>query len=281
MLSDYRIRRALAYIDDDTERDLSLNVLARVAAMSPFHFHRQFREVTGKTVHGYVQRKRLERATYDLAFTARRVSDIAAASGYRSAAAFSRAFRKVIGIAPTRIRGERGWMPTGSASFLPSGLRVPRYVLESARKLSFIEQSGTIVEATGKAWEMFASAELGADAREVIGMCPDYPGVSPAGRMRYQVGVPLSSGRPERPAVTRQLPGGWYAVFVHRGRFNDMKRINELWGEIYTRWPENGTWDLRSNGSYESYPVPRGQTSHQIGEVELHVPVQRRVIVPA
>jgi AraC family transcriptional regulator len=271
MTHDYRIRRALAYIDNDSERNLSLAALAGIAAMSPFHFHRRFVAQTGTAVSAYVRRKRLERAAYDLLYTARPVEAIAAARGYHSAAAFSRSFHRTIGIAPTHLRSAS---PPFRATGAVARPKLARFMLEPPRVVRFIEERGRIVEATGKAWHAFARTALSQDETGAIGMCPDYPGITDPQHVRYHAGAPLDVAPAQHStAVTRLLPGGWYAHFVHHGRLNDMRHVNEMWADIYRHWPMDNAWELRTHGAYEFYPTPYGQASTGCGAVVLHVPV--------
>ncbi len=57
-----RVNRAIDHVRAHLGEPLKLADLARVAAFSPFHFHRIFRALTGETLSAYVQRQRLERA---------------------------------------------------------------------------------------------------------------------------------------------------------------------------------------------------------------------------
>jgi AraC family transcriptional regulator len=54
-------------IRDHLADELTLADLARVAAFSPFHFHRMFTAITGETLFGFIQRVRIERAAGALA----------------------------------------------------------------------------------------------------------------------------------------------------------------------------------------------------------------------
>jgi AraC family transcriptional regulator len=55
-----RANRVIDHIRDHLGEALSLAELARVAAFSPFHFHRVFKALTHETLFGYVQRLRIE-----------------------------------------------------------------------------------------------------------------------------------------------------------------------------------------------------------------------------
>jgi AraC family transcriptional regulator len=105
-----RFRKVFDYIDAHLDQELHVERLSAVAAFSKFHFHRQFTELFGISIYGYVQLCRLKRASYQLAFRAEsQIVDIALASGYGGPDAFSRAFRKSIGQSPSDFRRQPKW----------------------------------------------------------------------------------------------------------------------------------------------------------------------------
>jgi len=57
-----RVNRVIDHIRGHLADELSLSTLARVAAFSPFHFHRVFRAITGETLFGFIHRLRIEKA---------------------------------------------------------------------------------------------------------------------------------------------------------------------------------------------------------------------------
>jgi AraC family transcriptional regulator len=50
----HRVNRVVDYIQEHRTEELSLDVLAQVAAFSPFHFHRIFKAVTGENVKEFI-----------------------------------------------------------------------------------------------------------------------------------------------------------------------------------------------------------------------------------
>jgi AraC-like DNA-binding protein len=85
---------------------LTLDVLARVAGVSPFFMCRAFRAVTGETVHGHLVRLRLRAALHALARDGHReLSEVAFAAGFSSHSHFTRAFRAEFGVLPSAVRG--------------------------------------------------------------------------------------------------------------------------------------------------------------------------------
>lgn len=107
-----RFRKVLEYVDAHLDEDLSLEQLSATARCSKFHFHRQFSELLGVSVAKYVQLLRLRRASRQLAFHDElRIIDIALASGFESHEAFTRAFRRELGQAPSEFREQPDWPP--------------------------------------------------------------------------------------------------------------------------------------------------------------------------
>jgi AraC family transcriptional regulator len=98
------IVRAVRLIERDASRPLALDVLAREACLSRFHFVRAFARFTGLTPHRYVLRARLRRAAVRLATNDARIVDVAIASGFRDVSSFNHAFRAEFGTTPRAHR---------------------------------------------------------------------------------------------------------------------------------------------------------------------------------
>jgi AraC family transcriptional regulator len=102
-----RVTSAVRRIEAEAHEPLTLTALAREAGMSPYHFLRTFRHVTGMTPRQYVLRTRLMRAAVRLHSSAEAVSEIAYAAGFNDLSTFNRRFRKLVGVNPARWRQRR------------------------------------------------------------------------------------------------------------------------------------------------------------------------------
>ena len=93
------------YIENNLTEDLSLEKLASVAAVSPFHFHRIFREIIGETTLEFVQRKRIERiASRLLKVPNSSIKDLSMHYGFDNPVSFSRTFKKFYGVSAASLR---------------------------------------------------------------------------------------------------------------------------------------------------------------------------------
>ena len=97
-----RIARAIQYIGRNFSEDLSLSDYAAMCMMSKYHFLRTFKEVTGQTPIEYRTRIRIETAKQMLEDGDLSVLEIGARVGFASAAYFSSAFKKEVGISPSK-----------------------------------------------------------------------------------------------------------------------------------------------------------------------------------
>ena len=103
-LVDRRIRRAIELMHANMERDLPLEEIAAVAYLSPFHFARLFKKLTGASPHAYLATLRTTRAQTLLAETDLSVSEVASRVGYSSPSHFTKAFRQLTGLTPRAFR---------------------------------------------------------------------------------------------------------------------------------------------------------------------------------
>jgi AraC family transcriptional regulator len=103
-----RINRDIDHVQAHLADDLTLEQVARVAAFSPFHFHRIFEAITGETLSAFIRRVRLERAAGALSLLPEAsILEIALSYGFSSAATFARAFRAHFGMSATQWRSGR------------------------------------------------------------------------------------------------------------------------------------------------------------------------------
>jgi AraC family transcriptional regulator len=95
-----RIAEVLRHMGANIAEQHSIADLARMACLSPYHFLRTFKDVTGVTPHQWLLRARLRAAAYRLAASRERVTDIALDVGFEDLSNFVRSFRAEFGVSP-------------------------------------------------------------------------------------------------------------------------------------------------------------------------------------
>jgi AraC-like DNA-binding protein len=103
-MRDRQIGRALALIHADPTRAWTVAALAREVAMSRSGFAARFTTLVGEPAMQYLTRVRMQVAVTALRDEGASVAELAGRLGYRSQAAFARAFKRVVGVGPGAIK---------------------------------------------------------------------------------------------------------------------------------------------------------------------------------
>ena len=99
-----RFNAALAYIEMNLDNEIDNKEISKIALCSPYQFQSLFAAMSGITLAEYIRSRRLDRAAFDLQNTNERISEIALKYGYDSPTAFNRAFQKMHGMPPSKVR---------------------------------------------------------------------------------------------------------------------------------------------------------------------------------
>ena len=125
-LQDKQIGQVIALVHREPARPWTVASLANEAAMSRSAFAARFTTLVGEPVMHYVARWRMHVALTWLKEDDAPLSEIASRLGYESEAAFSRAFKRLLGFAPGTVRrtiGSIGTSATPSESAPADGFR--------------------------------------------------------------------------------------------------------------------------------------------------------------
>ncbi|MDQ3789870.1 MAG: AraC family transcriptional regulator, partial [Actinomycetota bacterium] len=98
------VDRVAEYVDAHLGATVTLDALASVAGLSPFHFARAFKATTGLAPHQFVTARRMDRALRLLVSTSVSVPDIAHAVGLSNISHFRRTFTAHLGVRPGEVR---------------------------------------------------------------------------------------------------------------------------------------------------------------------------------
>jgi AraC family transcriptional regulator len=110
-LAPWQLRRIEEHVEDVSDTAISIAYLAEICGISCGHLMRAFKQTTGETVHGYVERVRLIKAQRLLCETALPFKNIAAELGFSTPSSFSFAFRRATGRSPSSFREQLRKLP--------------------------------------------------------------------------------------------------------------------------------------------------------------------------
>lgn len=102
------VKKALRYIRDHVAEPITVDMLAKVAGFSKFHFAREFKRVSSYTVVTYLNLVRIEKAKNMLSSGAHNVGETALACGFNNLSYFSKIFREQMGVTPSEYLSSRG-----------------------------------------------------------------------------------------------------------------------------------------------------------------------------
>ncbi|MCI6139016.1 MAG: AraC family transcriptional regulator [Clostridiaceae bacterium] len=236
------IQRAVNYIEENLQEEISTEMLAEMVSLSPFYFQRLFKRLVNKPVQEYIKLRRLSKAITQLNTNDRRILDISLEYGFSSHANFTRAFKETFGITPEEYKKTHPMLntvikPEISMNYVLIDEGVPLViddiVLEIHReKLASAESyiglvadvkiatqtpvgQSTGIDVPGQLWTRFhkEKAELAESVNPAVELGMSYMADSEKGIFKYFAGV-LLQGKfsSTNDFITQELPAGNYII---------------------------------------------------------------------
>lgn len=102
-MSDYYIKEAINYIEQNFQNNITIEDIAAVCGINRSYFGKIFRSSIGRSPQEFLMNYRMVKAAELLKLTSLSIAEIGSAVGYENQLHFSRAFKTIYGISP------RGW----------------------------------------------------------------------------------------------------------------------------------------------------------------------------
>ena len=269
------VYKVIFYIEQNYAYDLTLEELSKVASFSKYHFHRVFKSIIGENLGDYIRRVRLSSATLKFK-TDKKITQIAQESGYETNASFSKAFKNHFGITPKEF---------SLNAKKKKGLKMlePKIVELKPVEVLYVRKEGAYDKSAKEAWEVLMSFAyknkikykknlMGKDAM-MFGIGHDNPNVINEEKLRYDACISWDDKtvQPEGEISTKVIDGGKYAMFLHKGAYENLKSTYDKIGD----WIVESGVEVRDLPMFEKYlnRDPR-RTKPENLKTEIYVPIK-------
>ena len=282
------LNEAVRYIEAHLEDEFSYADVAEHVALSPFHFMRIWKGVTGLSLSEYIRGRQLYQAILDLsADPSLKIIDVAYKYHYATPEGFTKAFVRSSGVTPQKARKDhskiRPFLPLAVSSVIQGGQQMDYQIVEMKEfEIIGLSRRFAFDEAYGK---------IPAFWTEIVRkICqPSYPHFSLVKKARIGMyGVCVNDGKEDFEYLiageyrgeklpegfkTRKVPASLWAKFKCVGPLpGAMQSVNTA---IWHEWlPSHSEYELSENIDIEFYSDMPMDDAHYQSEIWL--PIRRK-----
>ena len=277
-----KIGKAIDYIEDNLDKEISYDEAARIACCSPYYFQRVFSYVSGVSLAEYIRRRKMTQAAFELQRADSRVIDVALKYGYSSPTSFNRAFQNVHGITPTAAKLGGNVLQAypsiqfkieitgGSAMAYRIAEKPPLRIVGIRIPLtSDMEDNLRIVP---ECWKALLPGEQfleicklsNGEPRGILGISV-YRNPK---EIYYYIGVATNSSAPAG-MYECEIPAATWVIFENDGRFKE--DVQSVFKRFYMEWLPFSGYKYAELPDIEVYPICSGQPVNGHSEVWIAV----------
>lgn len=123
------VKQVLNYMEDNMEKEINVDKIAKSIGYSKFYLNRIFSECTGITIYKYLQSRRLTIAAEKLVESNEPITQIAYEAGYDSQQSFSFAFKQLYLYPPKTYRCMGAFIPKQNRISLCGNFYNTKYIM--------------------------------------------------------------------------------------------------------------------------------------------------------
>lgn len=279
------LKSAVEYLEDHLDGDIDLDVAARKACCSAYHFQRMFSTIVGMPVSEYVRRRRMTLAAVALQGGPVRIVDLAVRYGYESQSSFARAFQAYHGITPTAAREAGAALkatPRISFQIIVTGAKEMDYRIQNTQPFTLfgvaipLLPEETHTDAIFDRLGLYADEVMENGTHDATNRAAGQPagtlltGVrfdfQPDGACRFMFAAPLPAQGVGDEFTVLDVPAATWAVFDHEQVVYPQTH-EALYREIYAQWFPTTAYEQAPGPCLERFPQ---------GKTEIWIPIQRK-----
>lgn len=246
------LKKAIEFIGQHLDKNISLKSLSDMVHISEFHFHRLFTAFAGMSLLQYIKWLRLKRAAHQLIINKElSIINIAIHAGFESHEAFSRAFKKECGLSPSQFRRSNNWshwekQPYSLPIYEETTMKVDIKPVEKIR-LAVVEHRGDpqkMADSVTKliSWAKSQTIKLEPKPGKSFAITYNDPKTTPAAEFRIDFGIEIPENlKLVGDVVEKFIPAGHYAIAMHKGSRDN---IGNTVYALYRDWLPNSGKEL-------------------------------------
>lgn len=267
----------------------SLEQMAALAGLSPYHFAHEFSRVKKESPIHWLTRLRLEQAAIWLKFTARSTLEIAGECGYQSREGFSRAFTRRFNRSPSEFRrqSQRRLDRLARKKSVRRAACPVQMIQRETAAIVHIRQTGPYHLAVNalnqlRQWARNQTVPL-SDAGCII-INYDESDITPVLCRRYDIGLVCPDPPSMLPIMHQMvLPGGVYACAEFEG---SLSHLIHAWNWFIAVWLREHGYYIREMLFFDEHPAPAllsrpmswANVIRRTFHCRLHIPISSYLI---
>lgn len=272
-----RVNEVLFSIHGDIAKNFSVEALASLVAMSPFHFNRIFKEITQESLHAYIKRVKLEHAANLLLFNPdATITSIMHDVGFSSNASFSQAFKENFGVTPTKWREVDIANENRDFSFAHKSLHV-KICSMPAFEVAYVRHKGydrSIKTAWLKLQAWALSVGIDFSHQHMIGLHHSNPRFVESSLCHYVACIELPCDKKfyrSGEIGVMKIPQTFCAVFSLQGIYGDLRKYMDV---IYHDWLPKSDYEKASLPSFALYRENHFMNADETFDLDFCIPVR-------
>ena len=278
------LSKAIEYIENHLDQEISFDEVARIACCSTYYFQRIFSYVAGISLAEYIRRRRMTQAAFELQGTDKRVLDIALKYGYASPTSFNRAFQSVHGISPIAAK-EKGailnvYPPIRFSVKVSGGSAMSYHIIEKPAfrivgiRMKLVDDMEENQKNVPLFWEHTLNDSSFSDLCTLNNAVPNgILGISVYENPQnifYYIAASSSSKAPDG-MCEYEIPASTWVVFENDGYFKE--NVQSVFKRFYTEWLPFSGYEYAGLPDIEVYPIQN--KTIQCGHSEVWIAVKK------
>lgn len=274
-----RINEVQYHINKYLSTKLLVEDLAKISSYSPFHFHRIFKDITGKNVNAYIKDLRLQWAANLLIFNPQStITTIAFNCGFKSSATFTNEFKKFYNCTPNEWRKEKYKnFNTKEYDLKEKEVDFSKIEIKNIKPINIAYMRHRGYDNTIKdMWQKFLyqlEDFYGITNPTMHGFHHSNPNITSLEEYRYIACIDLENRKikPKDDVGVCEIEGGLYATIRFQGVCEDALT---LYKKIYHQWLPSSDYEALNSSANVLYYKNNYLNENDEFDIEFRVPVK-------